>query len=116
MSARKPLKPRGVHRVSTIRTGDAQTNRALDTLSLAVRKTQAERNRFVFRADIVDGVNKFPHSLGRSCEGYTITPSIDIGNIRHHIDRTNPRPDLEVWIELSSEDQDTLTDSTIEVF
>jgi hypothetical protein len=116
MAARRPIKPHSVTRVATVRTADPQTNRAIDALSLAVRKTQAERNRYVFRADIVDGTNKFKHSLGRPCEGYTLSMSIDIGTTRHYIDRTNPRPDLEIWIHLFSEDQLTLTDTTIEVF
>ena len=68
------------------------------------------------RRDIVDGSNKFPHNLGRPCIGYTLTFSSDSGTaVRHYIDRSNPRPDREIWIQAATTGT-TFTDVTIEVF
>ncbi len=98
MSGRRAVRPLGVARVPVSRTKDADTNRALTSIAFAVQKVQSDRKRFVVEADLVVGTNKIPHSLGRPCAGYTVTPTEADATFAHAIDKTNPRPDREVWI------------------
>ena len=113
MSARKPLRPQGTTRVQVGRTADQATNRALGVLASAVQKTQETRARYVVRQDLVVGVNKVVHSLGRACAGYTLTPTVASATFAHALDTTNLRPDREVWITVVGVAQ---PDARIEVF
>ena len=98
MAARRSIAPRGVDRLQLVRTKDPDTNRALEAVASAVKKTQVQRRHLPTEFDLVVGTNKVPHSLGRACSGYNLTPTVADATFAHAIDTTNLRPDLEVWI------------------
>lgn len=79
----------------------------------AVRDLQLVGKRVVVTANLVVGTNRIAHGLGRSCVGYTLTPTTANASFAHAINTTNPRPDLEVWITVIGVAQ---TAATIEVF
>ncbi len=113
MAGRRPIASVPVSRVQTPEVSDQTTQRALDALTAAVHDAQSKRARDVLEFDLIIGVNRIPHSLGRPCVGYTITPTVASAAFGHAIDRTNPRPDREVWIEIIGADQDA---AIVEVF
>jgi hypothetical protein len=107
----RPPRPVAVVQVPTV--DDPATDRALDVIGDAVADLRARRERFAAKVSLVVGTNKVRHGLGRACLGYTITPTVLDAALAHRIDRTNPRPDLEVWIELSGSAQ---PDAVVEVY
>lgn len=94
---------------------DQNTARAIDVISDAVRDVQSRAQRVVVAFDLVGGtVNRVPHGLGRAYRGYTVTPTVADATFAHAISsQTNPRKDLEVWIDAVGADQ---PGAIIEVF
>ncbi len=113
MAGRRFIPARTISQLQAPAVEDATTQRAFDVVVGAVQDLQAKRKRDVVEADLVVGTNRVPHSLGRACEGYTLTPTTADATFAHAIDKTNPRPDLEVWITVIGVAQDG---ATVEVF
>lgn len=113
MPGRAVTRPRFVSAVTTPAVEDPTTQRAFDTVTTAIQKLQATRERDHVTADLLIGSNHVRHGLGRPCVGYTITPSVATIAFAHAIDRTNPRPDQEVWISVVGSDMPA---ATIEVW
>lgn len=105
MAGRRPLRPRGVSSLAIAAVDDEATNRALDQVGTAIQKLQTDRNRAVVVTDLLVGTNKVRHGLGRPVAGYTVTPTYLTIAFGHAINQTNPRPDLEVWIDVVGSDQ-----------
>lgn len=113
MAARKPIAPRALERVQVPRVDDSATNRALGVVSAAVQKVQSTRQRYATTSDLVVGTNKVQHSLGRACNGYSLTPTVADATFAHAINTSNPHPELEVWITVVGVAQ---PDARIEVY
>lgn len=77
---------------------DPTTARALDSVTAAVTDLQSIRDRDHLTADLIVGTNKIQHGLGRAPIGYTITPTVADATFAHAINKSNPRPELELWI------------------
>lgn len=104
MAGRRPVRPRAVTGIAAISVDDPQVDRAINVVRDAVATLQSDRQRFVTDADLVIGTNKIRHGLGRAVVGYSITPSIATIAFAHALDRENPRPDREVWIDVVGSD------------
>jgi hypothetical protein len=78
---------------------------ALELTVTAVQKLQAERQRDHKVVDLLIGRNRVRHGLGRPAVGYTITPTFLTIAFGHAISTENPRPELEVWIDVVGSDQ-----------
>lgn len=77
---------------------DAATQRALDELATAIQKLQSARLRDVRTVDLIVGLNKIGHGLGRPASGFTVVPTVADATYAAALDSSNPRPSLEVWI------------------
>lgn len=113
MSGKRAIAPRSVSRMQLPSVQDATTNRAFDVISEAVSALQSRQASVLVFSDLVVGVNKIVHGLGRKCVGYNLTPTTANATFAHALDKTNPRPDKEVWITVVGVGQ---TAATIEVF
>lgn len=113
MPARKATPIRPVERVQNVTVKDAKTQQAVDAVAVAVQTLQKRRSRDVVTFNLVDGINKIPHGLGRAVEGYIIVPTELDATFASALDRSNPRPDLEVWIDITGGPQ---AEAVIEVF
>ncbi len=113
MAGRKTVATRPVAQVQVPAVDDVATQRALDVLVGAVQSQQTGRQRVTITFDLVVGTNKVRHGLGRSCTGYNVTPTTADATFAHAIDKTNPSPQLEVWITVVGIAQPS---ATIEVF
>lgn len=113
MPARHARSPRSVAITQVPRIKDHDTDRAVASLDSAIKTLQVDRKRITKRADLVVGSNHISHGLGRACEGCNVTPTVADDTFAFAIDRTNPRPDLEVWITVVGVDQ---PDATVEVY
>lgn len=100
MAARRPAALRSVPRAPVVKVDDPKIDRALSGLRDAVHEIQEQRSRDVVQVDLVIGTNKVRHGLGREVVGYSVTPTVASSAFAHAIDRTNPRPTLEVWIDV----------------
>lgn len=105
MSGRAPTRPRAVKSLAIDAVDDPATSRALDSVADAVRVLQAQRERDLKVVNLLIGTNKISHGLGRAVVGYTITPTFVTCAFGHAINATNPRPELEVWIDVVGSDQ-----------
>ena len=113
MAARRPISAPPFAHVLIPTVDDPVMQQALDRVSGAVQDLQGRRKDDVVTSTLVDGINKVPHGLGRAVLGYTVTPTSVSAAFAHAIDTTNPRPDLEVWIEVVGGPQ---TNAIIRVF
>lgn len=105
MAGRAVTRPRAVKSLSIDSVDDPATSRALDSVVDAIRVLQAQRERDVKVVNLLIGTNKISHGLGRAVVGYSITPTFVTCAFGHAINRTNPRPELEVWIDVVGSDQ-----------
>lgn len=71
--------------------GDQQVQQAVQDLQRAPR-------RQALTMDLVVGRNIVRHGLGRTARGYTLVPTVADATFAHAVDASNPRPELEVWI------------------
>lgn len=106
MAARRGERPRAVATTAAPRVDDAKTERALAAIRASIERLQEAPQRDVLTFDLVIGTNKIRHGLARPVRGYTITATTASAAFAHALDRTNPRPDLEVWISVVGTDQD----------
>jgi hypothetical protein len=113
MAGRRAQRPRSVERVTEIAVDDPQTDRAIAAVRTAVERLEEARQYDVLTVDLVVGSNKVRHGLGRPVVGYTITPTVADASFAHAIDRDNPRPQAEVWIDIVGVDQPA---ATLEVY
>lgn len=113
MAGRRAERPRTVAGLSILPVDDPLTARALKQVEQAVQKIQAGRDRAVVSVDLALGTNKIRHGLGRPVLGFTLTPTVANASLTAIIDRTNPHPELEVWITVAGAAQ---PDATVEVF
>jgi len=113
MAGRRPNTLRSVPQILAPSVEDPETARAFDTVSDAVRELQTKRQRDTISTNLVIGANKVRHGLGRACAGYTVTCSVATIAFAHALNTTNPRPDLEVWIDVVGSD---MPDALVEVF
>lgn len=97
MAGRHVPRRQVVERVQVPGVDDPSTQRAFDVLKDAVADLQARPQRVPVSASLVVGTNKVKHGLGRALTGYHLTPMSTVA-FTHALDKTNPRPDLEVWI------------------
>ena len=100
MAGRRSSPPRASQSLSIPPVEDQQTMRAFKQVEQAVQALQAPRSRDVVTFDLVIGSNHVRHALGRDVAGYGLTPTVISAAFAHAIDTTNPRPDLEVWIDV----------------
>lgn len=98
MAARRPIPARTIAASQTFTVDDPQVSRALDALRTSVERLEGARQRAVLTVDLIVGLNKIPHGLGRAVMGYTVTATVASAAFAHAIDLTNPRPDLELWL------------------
>ncbi len=105
MSGRVAKRPNVVAQVATIGVEDEATQRALDALTEAVQRLQGARLRDVRVVTLVAGLNKVPHGLGRAAQGFTVVPTVASAGFAAAIDLSNPRPEVEVWINTIGVDQ-----------
>lgn len=112
MAGRRAIAAKPLGQLQTPSVEDATTQRAFEVVTGAVQELQTKRNRDVVTANLIVGTNRIRHNLGRACAGYTLTPTTANATFAHAIDKTNPRPDLEVWITVIGVAQ---TAATIEV-
>lgn len=113
MAGRRVIAPRSTSSLQMPSVDDDNTQRALDRLASAIGDVRARSRVVLEDVDLVVGTNKIPHGLGRRCVGYGITARSADATFAHAIDKTNPRPDLEVWITVVGAAQ---TDAIVEVF
>lgn len=113
MAGRRPVRPRVVSGLIAVQVDDEATQRALDAQATAIQKLQATRERVVVRTNLLIGTNRVRHGLGRPAVGYAITPTFATIAFGHAINIDNPRPELEVWIDVVGSDQ---TDARLEVW
>lgn len=113
MAGRKAIPPRAAKALSVPPVEDQQTMRAFRQVEQAVQQVQAERSRVAVVADLEIGQNRVRHGLGRKALGYTLTPTVADAGFAHALDVANPRPDLEVWINVIGAAQPS---ARIEVF
>lgn len=78
--------------------GKTTTDAAGLQVQQAVQALQKEPKRQVVSSDLVVGRNVVRHGLTRPVRGYTLTATVADATFAHAIDRSNPRPELEVWI------------------
>lgn len=113
MAGRRIVPTRPVVGLQTPNVSEATTQRAIDVLTGSISALQAKRNRDVITANLIVGTNRVRHGLGRALSGYTLTPTTANAGFAHALDKTNPRPDLEVWITVIGVAQ---TGATVEVY
>jgi hypothetical protein len=53
------------------------------------------------------------HGLGRACVGVNVTATAAFASFAYGINTANPRPDLEVWIDVVG---DSMPNAVVEVF
>jgi hypothetical protein len=63
--------------------------------------------------DLVIGTNVIAHSLGRDVVGVDVTPSSALSSFAWSINRANPDPSTEVWIDVVGDD---MPDCTVRVY
>ena len=114
MAGRRAVVARPVARLVSSDVSDLATSRALDQVTDAIHVLQATGRRDVVTYDLVIGLNRVRHGLGRPCVGYTVTPRLATLAFGHALStQVNPRPDLEVWIDVVGSD---MPGAIIEVF
>lgn len=114
MPARRAVPIRPVDRVQTATVKDAKTQQALDAVSSAVQALQGRRERDYKTVDLVVGVNRIPHGLGRPYLGFNLTrKTLNIAFDACVASETNPRPDREIWIDVTGSAE---SDVVVEVF
>lgn len=114
MAGRVGTKAKPVAYVQPPAVEDAQVQRALEVLTSAIQEIQSRPRRDVIvNVDLVVGTNKISHGLARPCVGYNLTITDANVVFTHAINKSNPRPDLEVWVTVVGTAQ---TATTIEVY
>lgn len=92
MASRAVIPPKFVAGLSV---SDASSPRQIaDAVSELSRAARRDR----VRVDLTVGQNRIPHALGRSVEGYGLTPTVADATFAHAIDQTNPHPERELWV------------------
>ncbi len=72
-----PKRPATIDAIGGISVPDPATDRALRELGDQVGRVAGAARRFdVVRFDLVAGLNKVPHSLGRAAVGALVVPSV----------------------------------------
>lgn len=115
MAGRRAIVPR-FRQVSQVPVVDSVESaaRAVDIVADALDDLQSQRLRCAVSFDLTVGTNRVQHGLGRPYMGYTITPTAILASFAHALSTThNPRPDLEVWIDVIGAAQ---PDARIEIF
>lgn len=105
MAGRRPQAVRSVAALEIVQVSDDSTARALAQVGDAIKKLQRSRERDSVVVDLLVGTNRVRHGLGRPAIGYTITPTYLTIAFGHAINETNPKPELEVWIDVVGSDQ-----------
>jgi hypothetical protein len=100
MPSRRPLRSSSTRSLAIPPTGDDATDRALKQVEQAVQVLQTTASRWYGTADLATGLNKIRHGLGRAVRGFTITMTATDAAFSSAINVSNPRPDLEVWIDV----------------
>jgi hypothetical protein len=113
MAARRSKPPRQIERTPAVEVKDEQTDRALTLIRQHLDRLDAARKRDSVTVDLVVGTNRVRHGLGRAVTGYSVVPTVASAAFAHALDVTNPRPELEVWIEVVGASQ---PDARIEVW
>lgn len=98
MAGRRPQRIATTSAVGVVQVDDPQVARAISDVGDAVQKLQQARSRVVITTDLAVGLNRVRHGLGRGAVGYTLVATVANATFAHAIDITNPRPDLEIWI------------------
>lgn len=98
MAARRVKRPALVSSLSVRDVADPAAADALTQVEQAVQRVQRSFSRVVVAQDLVTGRNVVRHGLGRAAQGYTITATVADATFAHAIDRTNPNPNLEIWV------------------
>lgn len=101
MAGRAVQRPATRGALGGVQVDDPQVARALDEVTAAIQKLESARSRVVVAQDLAIGLNKVRHGLGRAASGYTLVATALDAAFAHSIDDTNPRPELEVWINVS---------------
>lgn len=102
MPARKATPIRPVDRVQAGVVADPKTRQALDVITSAVQSLQERRERDYKTVSLVVGVNRIPHGLGRPYLGFNLTRhTLNIAFDACIAAETNPRPDREIWIDVT---------------
>ncbi len=105
MAGRRPQRIGSVQSAGITVVDDPQVARAFEETGVAIARLERARSRETKAVDLVVGLNKVRHSLGRAVAGYTLVATVADAAFAHAIDLTNPRPDLEVWIRIIGVDQ-----------
>lgn len=114
MPARKATPIRPVGRVQAATVKDTTTQQALDAVASAVQALQARRERDYQTVNLVVGINRIPHGLGRPYLGFNLTrKTLNIAFDACVAAETNPRPDREIWIDVTGSAE---TDVALEVY
>lgn len=110
MAGRRAKPPRAVERVVPVEVTDTQTDRALNRVRDELNRLARARLRDVIEGvDLVQGVNKISHGLGRPPAGYTLVASVADNTFAHAMRRDNPQPERTIWIEVRNLDMDNCT-------
>lgn len=114
MAGRRIIPMRAAKLAVVPAVADVEIDRAIGAVADAVQELQARRERVHVVATLVTGTNRVRHGLGRPFAGYTITPTVANAAFAHALSSTkNPRPDLEVWIDVVNGPQ---ANAAIEVY
>jgi hypothetical protein len=105
MAGRRAQAPRAVAGTQAVGVDDPQVDRAIAVVRDSAERLQAARQEAVIEADLAIGTNRVRHGLGRALAGYTLTPTVASAAFAHCLNRDNPRPDLEAWIDVIGADQ-----------
>ena len=89
-----------------IRTDDKQLDRLQDSLGRVLNKLLASPlapGNFEFRnVDLVLGLNRVPHGLGRAADGFWNVRAPGTAAFLHSRQDENPFPERSFWIELTT--------------
>jgi hypothetical protein len=93
--------------VPSVTVDDPTTQRALDRLRSQVERVAlSRRERDLVTVDLVVGTNRVRHGLGRPYGGFTVMPTVaNAAYAAAESSTANPRPDLEVWIDVLGSEQ-----------
>lgn len=98
MAGRKVRAIRPVSAIQVTAVEDEATQRAIDVLTVAIDDARSRPRVVIEDVDLAIGTNKIPHGLGRRVVGCHVTPTTASAAFAYAIDKTNPRPDLEIWL------------------
>jgi len=114
MAARRAPALRSTAGIESLRAPDPAAQPQLTKVVEAIRALQQTAlARNAVTVSLVVGTNKVQHGLGRAYVGYTVTPTFATVAFGHAVAPGNPRPDLEVWIDVVGSAQ---PNAVVEVF